>query len=428
MSRLNKAEEDNLNSLRNLQEFAALGQFLFCFGSEALGLPEFDQDDLERGLLAGEPELVQQIKISLLKSVSSHRGLTPEQFEEYTRRLYLARKAQANPFGDGVLPIRFIDLDLFQRVIVLYQMSLWALAHPEQLRDKMKDCGEKEQLTWRIEPCGFDRMGNKYYILDDNRLYKQAVLPEHDHPIFKLAKRSNTRSRMTNTAINIQNDLRSSVADGWSCLCVTPDEWIEFAERLKGTKSFDEKALHKYIEEDVIPVIQSIWAKKIKRQSLENAMANRKRSSRLNTKLADRKIEHVRKAGLPYVAERTENIGQLQKETGKQERQRESRIHIREKLFRELELLSKTYNRNKSKDVTVARRSSRHSHCVARKQDSVGEQWVFDCTCGVHGTNLPDGTEIIACDCCDVWQHVHCQQLESGYESSDFICDLCQRL
>lgn len=38
-----------------------------------------------------------------------------------------------------------------------------------------------------------------------------------------------------------------------------------------------------------------------------------------------------------------------------------------------------------------------------------------------------DGTEIIACDSCDVWQHLSCQRLPPGGENGDFICDLCKR-
>jgi hypothetical protein len=38
-----------------------------------------------------------------------------------------------------------------------------------------------------------------------------------------------------------------------------------------------------------------------------------------------------------------------------------------------------------------------------------------------------DGTDIIACDSCDVWQHLECQKLPPGGEDDEFICDLCRR-
>jgi hypothetical protein len=82
------------------------------------------------------------------------------------------------------------------------------------------------------------------------------------------------------------------------------------------------------------------------------------------------------------------------------------------------------------------------------------EEWIFDCICGANGINyvfapppslpipriisLPnlnpliyrkDGTSIISCDTCSVWQHLACQTglgpaVEGEY---DFECDLCQR-
>ena len=87
--------------------------------------------------------------MGLLKMVSSHRGLVPDQFEEYTRRQYLSRKPLANPFGDNPAePIRFWALDVFDRVRVMHQLSVWVFLHPDRVRDKMKDLDEKEQLTW----------------------------------------------------------------------------------------------------------------------------------------------------------------------------------------------------------------------------------------------------------------------------------------
>jgi hypothetical protein len=33
-----------LDGLRNMEELAALGQFLFCFGTDVLSLPDFDRE------------------------------------------------------------------------------------------------------------------------------------------------------------------------------------------------------------------------------------------------------------------------------------------------------------------------------------------------------------------------------------------------
>lgn len=90
--------------------------------------------------------------MALLNMISSARGLVPDQFEDYTRRQYRNRKPDANPFGDEDEPIKFSALDVFTRVKVLHQLSLWIFVHPERVRDKMKDSDEKEQLTW-VRAC-----------------------------------------------------------------------------------------------------------------------------------------------------------------------------------------------------------------------------------------------------------------------------------
>lgn len=104
--------------------------------------------ELETELFSKGSVLVPTICIALLKMVSSHRGLVPDQFEDYTRRQYRVRKPGANPFGEEQEPVRFGELDVLERVRVLHQLSLWAFQNPERIRDKMKDADEKEQLTW----------------------------------------------------------------------------------------------------------------------------------------------------------------------------------------------------------------------------------------------------------------------------------------
>ena len=39
-----------------------------------------------------------------------------DQFDDYTRRQYLAKKPNANPFGDGEQPVRFVDLPVLTKV------------------------------------------------------------------------------------------------------------------------------------------------------------------------------------------------------------------------------------------------------------------------------------------------------------------------
>lgn len=76
------------------------------------------------------------IGLALLKFVSSHRGLTyvsfsfllfpadlnhdsPEIFDEYARRQYLAKAPRRNPFGGEEEPMKFTDFDSFTKASVL---------------------------------------------------------------------------------------------------------------------------------------------------------------------------------------------------------------------------------------------------------------------------------------------------------------------
>ena len=52
--------------------------------------------------------------------------------------------------------------------------------------------------------------------------------------------------------------------------------------------------------------------------------------------------------------------------------------------------------------------------------------WMFDCACGISGRNYDDGTPMIACDRCGVWQHVQCSQLRTqALEGLEFVCAKC---
>lgn len=126
---------------------------------------------------------------------------------------------------------------------------------------------------------------------------------------------------------------------------------------------------------------------------------------------------------------------------------------VREQRHRERNLRKKkdgmsTATSENDSSTSGARRSSRRAKEVVAKTVEDEGDWVFDCVCGENGINYvghtlsgggagntgrltdahqDDGTEIIACDSCDVWQHLKCQHLAPGGEKDDFICDMCSR-
>jgi hypothetical protein len=76
--------------------------------------------------LKSNSTVLPEIGLALLKFVSSHRGLTlvfpssiltpltsysSEIFDEYTRRQYVAKAPERNPFGTEEEPAKFTDFD-----------------------------------------------------------------------------------------------------------------------------------------------------------------------------------------------------------------------------------------------------------------------------------------------------------------------------
>ncbi|KAI5819713.1 hypothetical protein BZA77DRAFT_141942 [Pyronema omphalodes] len=423
---------DVLTSLRNMEEFAALGQFLFSFGVDVLNLPDFGCEELETALLAPSSSLLDSVRLALIKQVSSFRGITVDNFEEYTRRQYRSKgKAEANPFGDEEQPKGWYELSVQDRVKVLHQLSQWLWVHPDRVREKMKDADEKEQVQWRIEPCGFDEKGNTYYILDDNRLYKRTPwIIDAPAKKSKPKKKATKRRRVSAAVPTPSPEPETEKAGEWSCVCVTLHDWTMFMQSLEKSKDEDEQALYTYINEDILPMLTKEWMEKEKQRQLQEAVANRKRSSRLDAKMLMKKEEEERQLQLAREEEERKKEAKIREKAEKLEKEREARMMLREKRMQERAAraagLPVREASQASDNAAPTRRSSRRA--ASKKSNKEEEkEWYFDCVCGANGTNYEDGTEIIACDDCDVWQHLSCQKLPPGGESAEFICDLCKK-
>ncbi|KAA8908483.1 hypothetical protein FN846DRAFT_945361 [Sphaerosporella brunnea] len=418
-----------LAALRHLEEFASFGQFLFNFGTDILALPhDFGREELEAEIFTPNSEIMQRICLGLLKMVSSQRGLTFENFEEYTRRQYRSKKPYANPFGDEAEPIKFWDLDVPTRARILHQLSVWVFLHPERIRDKLKTTSDKEQLEWRMEPCGFDCHGNTYYILDDNRLYKRTpwVFESKKAKAAKRTGKATKRRRVSSEPPEDASDETKTPGGVWSCVCATLHDWTIFVNSIESSKDPDEKALCAYLKQDVMPVLNKVWVEMEKQRQLQAAVANRKRSSRLDEKMARQREDEERAAAERREAKEVAASLKDKQENERKDKEREQRMKLREQRMKEREIQklqsSRATSATDDSSTSGTRRSSRRATVAAEK-----EEWAFDCICGVHGMNYEDGTNIIACDSCDVWQHLKCQNLPPGGEEKEFICDLCRK-
>ncbi|KAL1306800.1 hypothetical protein AAFC00_005458 [Neodothiora populina] len=480
--------QDNptLTKLRSMWQFGAFMQYLFLFGRVVKVDEDFDMDEFEMECLRPEPSTrLQEVALSLLKYVSSHRGLTMELFDEYTRRQYMAKAPSRNPFGEEEEPRRFLDSDVFTKVRILHQLSVWTLGNADRIRQQMPEQTERDQTSWRIEELGWDRDERAYFVLDDDRLYRRTNAPLPPTPKKAKAKpkpkskarrsrgtRSSKRQKLLHESEDEQEedqdvDMQDTNGHGdktnddaddddfggmkWECLAITLEDYQNFLETLRRSTDADEKVLRTRIQEQIMPIMEQRAEKQRqkalkKQRELENLqkMATAKRSSRiagrqemLKQKEEEEAAERARRAELAMAKKE-------QEKQAKMEQARESRMQTREQRLREREVkrilheeeLKRLEENSKSIENGDSRISGRALKMeMERRQmelDRLAEeedQWVFDCSvCGMHGENLDDGTHSIACDRCNIWQHSKCHNIrEEDAEREDFhfVCNDC---
>ncbi|KAJ5387981.1 hypothetical protein N7509_010522 [Penicillium cosmopolitanum] len=457
-----------LQRIRNSWEFASLMQYIAIFGGIMKIDNEFEIEDLEDECLKPEPSYkLLEIGLCLLKWISSHRGLTFDNFDEYTRRQYNAKALDIpNPFGQDEVPLRFLDFDVFLKLRVLHQLSVWTFWNQDRIRDKMPEKKESEQLQWRIEEFGWDRDGRSYYVLDDNRLYRRTepAIPAPQRPKKKPKSRSSRKSRTskrTSTAAveeGSDEEGQAQDTDGstseykWECVAVTLPEYQEFIDTIRKSKDADERQLRERLEEHVLPILEKAEeAQQRKRQKREKELHNMqllagaKRSSRLAAKeekeRSDRDaVETARKHENALAEARREQSRKQQLEVERQSRMmtREQRTKDREqkrilhqeemdKLKIEEERLERGEGRISARNLKAERDKMQKNLADLVQED----EWVFDCSgCGVYGENLDDGSHSVACEKCNVWQHSSCLGIskeDAEKEDFHFVCRDCKR-
>lgn len=464
-------EPSVLHRIRNMWQFANLFQFILLFG-KALKLDDsLDIEDLETECLKPGSMVLQDIGLGILKFLSSHRGLTHDVFEEYTRRQFLAKAPEKNPFGTEDLPTKFADFDVFTKIRVLQQMSQLVMCTPERLRERTEEQKDMDQTNWRIEPYGWDSRDRTYFVLDDNRIYRlteapaPAPKPKKNTKKAKAASRSSKRRRVS-AAVSEDDDAsdEDSMAgqpdepedDGlggmkWECLAVSLDEVRQFLATIQKSKDPNEKILREQIQDHLVPILvkqeEFKKRKQLQRekelQALEK-MAHAKRSSRIAGRLEQQKVEEQareeeRKRREEEAARRKEEQRQA-----KMERERERRLVSREQRLKEREMrrlqaeeeLAQLSEDSKSVGSGPGRISERHRQAVIKKnrralQELQDEEddWIFDCICGVYG-QVDDGTHSVACERCNVWQHSKClgiAEKDADQDDFHFICSSCRR-
>ncbi|KAI1107698.1 hypothetical protein F4804DRAFT_296856 [Jackrogersella minutella] len=464
-----------LQRIRNTWQFANLFQWIYLFGKVVKIDDNLDIDDLEAECLKPRSSVLVNIGLALLKFVSSHRGLTPDLFDEYTRRQYVAKAPDRNPFGTEEVPAKFDDFDAFTKIKTLQQLTQWVMLHPERIREKMDEQKPSDQTEWRIEPSGWDSDDRTYYILDDNRIYRMTEAPPAPAPWkpkrntkkAKAAARAAKRRRVSRSTAQNASDADDGLAsdadqpgepedDGlggakWECLATNLAEVQELLDSLRKTRDDNEKILKSTIESHLLPILERQEESR-KRKALQREkelanlekMAHAKRSSRLANKAEQQRQEQLakeedQKRRAEEVAARKEELKRT-----KMEKERDNRMMSRAKRHREREVrrrlheeeLAQLSEDSKNPGTGAGRLSERRLKAEIEKNkqalqelEEEEDDWIFDCICGVYG-QIDDGTHSIACETCNVWQHSKCvgiSEEEADRDDFHFICKSCRR-
>ena len=313
-----------LTQIRNTWYFACLMQYIQFFGGALKIDNELDIELLEEECLKPNSQRLADLGLTMLKWVSSHRGLTHDIFNEYTRRQYLAKAPHLNPFGEAN---KFSDMDVFTKLKVLHQLSVWTFNNPDRIRERMEESRDVDQAGWRIETYGHDRDGRQYYLLDDNRLYRFTEPSSRKQSVKKpkpkakpksrpkkAGNRTSKRQKLTNgesseveeagdsdedNGAEADTDLDNGPGGGkWECVCITMDDFRDIIDRFRKSKNADEKEMAMGLQEDVLPELEKAEESKARKEAkrmkeLENVsrLATAKRSSRIADKQEKEKQE-----------------------------------------------------------------------------------------------------------------------------------------
>ena len=298
-------------------------------------------------------------------------------------------------------------------------------------------CSAYMTAAQRINEVGYDRHDRYYFALDDNRLYRRTEAPLPPAPAPKpkanskkaqaMARASKRRrTRQTDQSADdadvdtpqpdVQQDRHPDQSDEdgcggrtWECVAVSLNDYHEFLGSIAKTRDADEKALHRSVTEDILPIIEQAEAsqqRKKQRQEREllnlQKLASAKRSTRIEAKMEKERQE---KEALEAEQKRKADLVEAQayeRRQQKMEMDRESRMMTRDQRLKEREMkrilheqeLARMSEEEKKVDAGESRLSERNlkAEMDKRKRELAAleeeDGWTFDCSkCGKHGTN-----------------------------------------
>ncbi|KTW32252.1 uncharacterized protein T551_00343 [Pneumocystis jirovecii RU7] len=438
--RKNKETDSVIHALRNMPEFAILSQFLFLF-HKILKLDDFDIEFFEQELLGfHEPHTLTIIRYGLVRYLSSNRHINAENVDFYTRKQFLLRKPENNPYGDKEIPYSWDSFDIFTKVQVLLQLCEWQLLNPEKFRERV-GAKESDEVTWRIDPIGYDSLGYTYYLLDDNRLYRHLDtfrrLPNEKSRKNDTKYKKRKRRRIVDDDdldlidISTTDDkkIQSPQIGHWENVCVTFNDWKNFVNSISHSKNKNEHTLYNYLQKNILPYLQENEEKKEKERLLKErerlkaeAIVHRKKSTRIEQRKLmklqeeEKRLEQEQLAMLIEIKKREENqLIEYDRKLRMETRDRKQKEKLLKELLQKensekIDISNFNNSSNTLKTNPIKRKSTKKVKRKNIKNKKIkNTDWIFNCVCGISGKNYLDNELMIACDQCMVWEHVKCQ-------------------
>ncbi|KAI9493058.1 hypothetical protein BDB00DRAFT_872775 [Zychaea mexicana] len=444
----------------------------------------FATEDLEAMLLKSEEGYrLQELVIRMLRLLTRNRFINNDTWQTYfSKEINRRGGIEPNPFlpekqeddeqqtadeqakedessnDEKPLPTpkralkNFFEMPLSTKVHLLYILCEWQLDDAHSFREHLDS--EEDAVHWRVEPIGYDAKGSSFWLFDDNRLYKETPEPKRKKSQKKNARKPRPRPKGTrrssrhssakaDEAEEEEEEIENWVP--WKLVCLTKHDWNKFPQKYENSNNLDEQRFYDLLVNDVLPKVVPVMREHEDELKKKEALANRKRSSRIMYKeLAaleqEQQVAKVLQGEASRKSSRREEMARKREEElkVKEAKAREDRVKDRERRLEQREHAQEEAERRKAlaESKAAAKKApggKKRGRKPKNKKVEEEDAWSFDCVCGVSGHNIDDGSPMIACERCGTWQHIECLQKarqipedEEALNKAVFFCRPCQ--